>query len=315
MSGGPQSRSTAANSLVTSFGLAASQAYAVAPVSLQSAASLSVCLAANATRMPPRVKSLANDPLKPSPAPTINAVLYFMVSMNSLHFAITANLSPRAILNRVAPATGPLILKNTSSGRLACPLWVVKSGHVQCNRPCPFYPRKRHQTRHSEMSAVGQKRTFCNAAETGTIRSPHRRGTAVIVTERLRGLKIEERHANRRTSDLVGRCYRHHRHRNWLCRQIGDERDGLWTASATRKRGTRLVAGQGVRDIVPGVLLIVAIITARADLWWLMLVFSLIPLGDALVVLTNGGSKSAAFGIHGATAAAMIIAALLLERS
>jgi hypothetical protein len=46
-----------------------------------------------------------------------------------------------------------------------------------------------------------------------------------------------------------------------------------------------------------------------------MLVLSLIPLGEALVVLTNGGRKSAAFGIHGATAAAMIIAALLLERS
>ena len=72
---------------------------------------------------------------------------------------------------------------------------------------------------------------------------------------------------------------------------------------------------KGVRDIVSGVLIIVAIITARADLWWLILVLSLIPLGDALVVLTNGGRKSAAFGIHGATAAAMIIAALLLERS
>ena len=46
-----------------------------------------------------------------------------------------------------------------------------------------------------------------------------------------------------------------------------------------------------------------------------LLVLSLIPLGDALVVLTNGGRKSAAFGIHGATAVAMIIAALLLERS
>jgi Domain of unknown function (DUF4267) len=72
---------------------------------------------------------------------------------------------------------------------------------------------------------------------------------------------------------------------------------------------------KGVRDIVSGVLVIVAIVTARADLWWLILVLSLIPLGDALVVLTNGGRKGTAFGIHGATAAAMIIAALLLERS
>ena len=36
---------------------------------------------------------------------------------------------------------------------------------------------------------------------------------------------------------------------------------------------------KGVRDIVSGVLVIVAIITARADLWWLILVLSLIPLG------------------------------------
>lgn len=125
----------------------------------------------------------------------------------------------------------------------------------------------------------------------------------------------QNRHANRRTSDFMGRCYRHHRHRNWLCRQIGDERDGLWAASATRREARGWWQVKGVRDIVSGVLVIVAIITARADLWWLVLVLSLIPLGDALVVLTNGGRKSAAFGIHGATAAAMIIAALLLERS
>jgi hypothetical protein len=71
---------------------------------------------------------------------------------------------------------------------------------------------------------------------------------------------------------------------------------------------------KGVRDIVSGVLVIVALFTARAVLWWLILVLSLIPLGDALVVLTNRGRKSAALGIHGATAAAVIIAALILVR-
>src|SRR5262249_19021536 len=30
-----------------------------------------------------------------------------------------------------------------------CPLG-VKSGHMQCTRPCPLYPRKRHQMRHME---------------------------------------------------------------------------------------------------------------------------------------------------------------------
>ncbi|MGH9735326.1 MAG: DUF4267 domain-containing protein [Candidatus Acidiferrales bacterium] len=72
---------------------------------------------------------------------------------------------------------------------------------------------------------------------------------------------------------------------------------------------------KGVRDIVSGAIVIVAIFTARADPWWLMLVLSLIPLGDATVILTNGGRKSAAFGIHGATAVAMVIAALLLVHS
>src|SRR5215471_561315 len=29
------------------------------------------------------------------------------------------------------------------------PLW-VKSGHVRCKKPCPLYPRKRHQMRQME---------------------------------------------------------------------------------------------------------------------------------------------------------------------
>jgi hypothetical protein len=71
---------------------------------------------------------------------------------------------------------------------------------------------------------------------------------------------------------------------------------------------------KGVRDIVSGVLLIVALCAAQAALWWLLLVLALIPLGDAVVVLANRGRKSAAFGIHGVTALAMVIAALLLAR-
>jgi len=52
---------------------------------------------------------------------------------------------------------------------------------------------------------------------------------------------------------------------------------------------------KGVRDIVSGVLVIVAIITARADLWWLILVLSLIPLGDALVVLNKRRQEERSF--------------------
>src|SRR5262249_61109039 len=36
-----------------------------------------------------------------------------------------------------------------------CPLWAT-SKHVRCKKRCPLYPQKRHQTRHSEMSALGQ---------------------------------------------------------------------------------------------------------------------------------------------------------------
>jgi len=71
---------------------------------------------------------------------------------------------------------------------------------------------------------------------------------------------------------------------------------------------------KGVRDIASGVLVVVAIFAAGANLWWLILVLSLIPLGDAVVILTNRGKKSAAFGIHGTTAVGMVIAALLLAR-
>jgi len=39
---------------------------------------------------------------------------------------------------------------------------------------------------------------------------------------------------------------------------------------------------------------------------------SLIPLGDALIVLRSGGTRAAAFGIHGATAAVILAASASL---
>src|SRR5262250_2867180 len=68
---------------------------------------------------------------------------------------------------------------------------------------------------------------------------------------------------------------------------------GLPQLPARQARGSWQV--KGVRDIVSGVLVIVAIITARADLWWLILVLSLIPLGDALVVLNKRRQEERSF--------------------
>jgi hypothetical protein len=48
--------------------------------------------------------------------------------------------------------------------RLRCPLW-VKSGRDALEFRCPLYPSKQTFTRALGMSALGQKRTFCNAAE------------------------------------------------------------------------------------------------------------------------------------------------------
>jgi hypothetical protein len=43
-----------------------------------------------------------------------------------------------------------------------------------------------------------------------------------------------------------------------------------------------------------------------------MVAASLIPIGDAAIVLRSGGPRSAAYGIHGVTAVVMIAAGITL---
>jgi hypothetical protein len=43
-----------------------------------------------------------------------------------------------------------------------------------------------------------------------------------------------------------------------------------------------------------------------------MLVVALVPLGDTVVVLRNGGTRAVAFGIHFATAVVVLVSAALL---
>jgi hypothetical protein len=47
-------------------------------------------------------------------------------------------------------------------------------------------------------------------------------------------------------------------------------------------------------------------------LGWVILAATIIPLADATIVLGNGGSKSIALGVHGLTAAVMIVTSALL---
>jgi hypothetical protein len=51
---------------------------------------------------------------------------------------------------------------------------------------------------------------------------------------------------------------------------------------------------------------------ATHPLGWMILAATIIPLGDAAIVLASGGPKSIAFGVHGVTAVVMLITSALL---
>jgi hypothetical protein len=70
---------------------------------------------------------------------------------------------------------------------------------------------------------------------------------------------------------------------------------------------------KGVRDIATGLFVIILMIgQATHLLGWVILAATIIPLVDATIVLRHGGSKSTAFGIHGSTAAVMLVTSALL---
>ncbi|ORW84652.1 hypothetical protein AWB92_01985 [Mycobacterium sp. IEC1808] len=70
---------------------------------------------------------------------------------------------------------------------------------------------------------------------------------------------------------------------------------------------------KGVRDIASGLVVIVLMIAGATHLvGWTILAASIIPLADAAIVLRNGGSKSIAWGVHGVTAAVMLVTTALL---
>ena len=73
---------------------------------------------------------------------------------------------------------------------------------------------------------------------------------------------------------------------------------------------------KGVRDIVAGVVVLAFMaFSGRRELGMVMLIEALIPLGDMSVIVAGKGSRATAFGVHGVTAALMLVAALLLLSS
>ncbi|WP_428394316.1 DUF4267 domain-containing protein [Lichenicoccus sp.] len=70
---------------------------------------------------------------------------------------------------------------------------------------------------------------------------------------------------------------------------------------------------KGVRDIVSGIFIIVLLANRAPHLLGVfMAAASIIPVGDAAIVLRSGGTRATAFGIHGATAAVILAASAAL---
>ncbi|MFC5954893.1 DUF4267 domain-containing protein [Streptomyces pratens] len=73
------------------------------------------------------------------------------------------------------------------------------------------------------------------------------------------------------------------------------------------------LAVKAVRDIASGLFIFVLLAGGSSHLLgWFMLAATVIPVGDALIVLRSNGPKAAAYGIHGATAAVMLAISVLL---
>ncbi|MGW3683209.1 DUF4267 domain-containing protein [Streptomyces prasinus] len=73
------------------------------------------------------------------------------------------------------------------------------------------------------------------------------------------------------------------------------------------------LAVKAVRDMASGLFVFVLLVGGSSHLLgWFMLAATVIPVGDALIVLRSDGPKAAAYGIHGATAAVMLVIGALL---
>jgi hypothetical protein len=70
---------------------------------------------------------------------------------------------------------------------------------------------------------------------------------------------------------------------------------------------------KGVRDIASGLIVVILMVAGATHLLgWVILAAAIIPIADAAIVLGNGGTKAIALGVHGLTAAVMLVTSALL---
>jgi hypothetical protein len=87
---------------------------------------------------------------------------------------------------------------------------------------------------------------------------------------------------------------------------------GVQPDLSQRAAGAYLRA-KGVRDIASGLFVVILMAVGATHLvGWVILAATIIPIADAAIVLSHGGAKSIAFGVHGGTAAIMLITTALL---
>ena len=84
-------------------------------------------------------------------------------------------------------------------------------------------------------------------------------------------------------------------------------------SAGTEPHSRAYLSAKGIRDIASGLFaaMLIAYGSAHA-LGWFMLIATIIPIGDAAIVSQQGGRRAVAFGVHGGTAAAMVIISGLL---
>lgn len=74
-----------------------------------------------------------------------------------------------------------------------------------------------------------------------------------------------------------------------------------------------LTSIKGVRDITSGVVPLVVLAAAGSHVFgWAMLAAAITPIGDAIIVRTNGGTLRHALTVHGVTAVLLIAVGLIL---
>jgi hypothetical protein len=80
-----------------------------------------------------------------------------------------------------------------------------------------------------------------------------------------------------------------------------------------KDRPRALTSIKGVRDITSGVVPLVVLAVAGPQVFgWALVASALTPLGDATIVVTNGGTLRQALSVHGTTALLLIVAGLIL---